>query len=85
MLEKDLLEKVLENLKYGVKLNYIQYSELNKNTGMYEGVFHPVRITGILYENKAYWLLLETGCKYSWNLVIESLKNGEELDNIFIF
>lgn len=79
----DVLKYICENLQNNIKIAKSLYSVQQKN-GKYKSYDELVKINGIVYDNKSYWLLLEDDSKYQFDLIIELLNNGNKLEELLV-
>lgn len=76
-----ILEYIVENIKNNVKVAKPLYSVKQKN-GCYKVHKELVKINGIVFDKGLYWLILDDGSKYLFNLITEDLKNGYKLEEL---
>lgn len=79
----DVLKYICENLQNNIKVAKALYSAQQKN-GKYKSYDELVKINGIVYDNKSYWLLLEDDSRYQFDLIIELLNNGNKLEELLV-
>lgn len=80
--EIDVLKYVCENLPNKIKVAVAKFSNLQKNN-QYSPYNEYVGINGVSYDSEGYWLNLEDDSRYSLGLVMQDLKKGKNLNEIF--
>lgn len=80
--EIDVLKYVCENLPNKIKVAVAKFSNLQKNN-QYSPYNEYVGINGVSYDSEGYWLNLEDDSRYSLGMVMQDLKKGKNLNEIF--